>query len=100
MVPSVLLSTCDIPAGIAVRGRGAFVQARVLDPKRKMKGVDNALQVSKQLPFLEYNLHGRLLNRMRMKGMNAIFNLRVRVTVGDTMTVAIAVSWSNYYSPA
>ena len=58
-----------------------------------MKGVDNALQVSKQLPFLEYNLHGRLLNRTRMKGMNAIFNLQVRVTVGDTMTVAIAVSW-------
>ena len=50
------------------------------------------LQVSKQLPFLEYNLHSRLLNKMRMKGMNAIFNLRVRITVGDTMTVAIAVS--------
>jgi hypothetical protein len=49
------------------------------------------LQVSKQLPFLEYNLHSRLLNKMRMKGMNAIFNLRVRITVGDTMTLAIAV---------
>lgn len=46
-VPSVLLSTSAVPAGLAVRGRGCLVQTRVCSLKRKMKGEENAFHVSK-----------------------------------------------------
>ena len=51
------------------------------------------LSVSIQLfPFIEYQLHNKLLSKMKLKGMNAVFGLRTQVAVGDTMLVAIAVS--------
>ena len=44
------------------------------------------------LPFVEYSLHGRLLNKLKLKGMNALFGLNIQITVGDTMIVGVAVS--------
>lgn len=32
----------------------------------------------KGLPFLEYELHRQLINKLRTKGMNSIFHLKVR----------------------
>ncbi len=47
LVPSVLLSTSELPSGLTVRGKGCFIQARVCYPKKKIKGDENAFQVSK-----------------------------------------------------
>ena len=43
-------------------------------------------------PFVEFQLHSRLINKMKVKGMNAVFDLSTQVAIGDTMLVAIAVS--------
>ena len=42
-----------------------------------------SISVLQILPFLEYKLHGRLLNKLRVKGMNAIFQLRMLVNIED-----------------
>ena len=42
--------------------------------------------------FLEHRLYTRLLNKLRVKGMNAVFCLQVQCTVGDTMIMGVAVS--------
>ena len=41
---------------------------------------------------MEFQLHSRLINKMKVKGMNAVFGLSTQVAIGDTMLVAIAVS--------
>ena len=55
----------------------------------------NIIVLFQLFPFVEFQLHGRLINKMKMKGMNAVFGLSTQVAVGDTMLVAIAVSLLN-----
>ena len=45
-----------------------------------------------ELPFLEYNLHSRLMNKVYVCGMNAVFGLKIQVSVGDTVITGLAVS--------
>ena len=45
-------------------------------------------------PFVEFQLHSRLINKTKVKGMNAVFDLSTQVAIGDTMLVAIAVSFA------
>ena len=42
---------------------------------------------------MEYELHSQLQNKLKIKGMNALFGLKVQVVVGERMLVAIAVSY-------
>ena len=116
-VPPILLCTTDIPPDLLVRGEGCLIQARVCRPKKRLKNEENASSVSsvshqrnnrfqscevciistlQDLPFLEYSLHGRLLNKLKLKGMNAVFGLDIQITVGDTMIVGVAVSIINF----
>ncbi len=44
-VPSVLVSTSELPEGLCVRGRGGLIQVTSVRPKKKLKGDDNARQV-------------------------------------------------------
>ena len=45
-----------------------------------------------QLAFLEFKLYTKLLNKLRIRGMNAVFGLQVQYTVGDTIIIGLAVS--------
>ncbi|KAK7076647.1 C2 domain-containing protein 5 [Halocaridina rubra] len=91
-VPDVLFTTLEPPSGIPITGRGCLIQARVARPKRDLKGELNAKEISDSLPFLEYELHKQLINKMKIKGMNGLFSLRVRVTVGERLVVGIATA--------
>ena len=44
------------------------------------------------LPFVEYELHKQLVNKLKIKGMNSLFRLKIQISVGLTQLVAIAVS--------
>ena len=50
------------------------------------------MYVFQELPFLEYALHNRLLNKLYVCGMNAVFGLKIQVSVGDTVMTGVAVS--------
>lgn len=45
-VPSILLSTGEIPPELLTRGEGCLVQARVCRPKKRLKNEENASFVS------------------------------------------------------
>lgn len=78
-VPDVLMATIEPPARLPITGRGCLIQARLCRPKRDdSRGDHQAKEVSDGLPFLEYELHRQLINKLHVKGMNAIFGLRVR----------------------
>jgi hypothetical protein len=95
-VPSLILSTSGLPTGMPIRGRGCLVQARVCVAKRKTKGEENAYKISKELPFLEYEMHSRLLNKVYVHGMNAVFGLKIQVSVGDTVITGLATGTAVY----
>ena len=74
----MLIATIEPPQGMNVTGRGCLIQARLCRPKRaESRGDQQAKEVSDGLPFLEYELHRQLINKLRTKGMNSIFGLKV-----------------------
>jgi len=76
-VADMLLATIEVPSGLAIRGRSCLMQAQVFRAKKEGRGEGCAKDVSDSLPFLEYELYRRLINKLRVKGMNACFGLKV-----------------------
>lgn len=92
-VPDVLFTTIDPPQEIQTHGKGAFIQARVCRPKPKSKGGEsNAKEISDCLPFLEYELHSQLMNKLKLFGMNGLYGLKMQITVGESLLVGVATA--------
>ncbi|XP_017020278.1 C2 domain-containing protein 5 isoform X3 [Drosophila kikkawai] len=97
-VPDVLLATLEVPEFMQVTGRGCFMQAQVVRAKRDLRAELNAKEISDGLPFLEYELHRVLINKLKAKGMNAIFGLRTQVAIGERMIALIATGTALFLS--
>ncbi|KAL0275999.1 UNVERIFIED_CONTAM: hypothetical protein PYX00_003686 [Menopon gallinae] len=89
-VPDVLFTTIDLIDNIPTVGKGSFIHAYVCRPKRDCKGEMNAKEISDGLPFLEYELHRLLINKLKVRGMNTIFGLKVQVSIGEKMLIGLA----------
>nr|CAD7393678.1 unnamed protein product [Timema cristinae] len=98
-VPDVLFTTIELPEGIPMTGTGCLLQAYVCRPKPYCKGEMNAKEISDGLPFLEYELHRLLINKLKVKGMNTIFGLRVQVQIGEKMLVGLATGTAVFLTP-
>eukprot|EP00092_Neocalanus_flemingeri_P010834 GFUD01011666.1.p1 GENE.GFUD01011666.1~~GFUD01011666.1.p1 ORF type:complete len:988 (+),score=330.13 GFUD01011666.1:124-3087(+) len=97
-VPDILLTTVEPPPMVEILGQGGLIQARVLRLKKDLKGENNAREVSDALPFMEYEIHRQLVNKLKVKGMNAIFGLSVNLSMSDRMLVALATGTAVYLS--
>lgn len=97
-MPDIILATIEIPDGLGVIGTGCLITANVCRPKRDLRSESNAKEISDGLPFLEYELHRLLINKLKVKGMNAVFGLSVQVTVGEKMMALIATGTAVYLS--
>lgn len=60
--------------------------------KKKAQAEANATSISNLLPFMEYEVHTQLMNKLKLRGMNALFGLRIQITVGENMLMGLAVS--------
>ncbi|XP_036889893.1 C2 domain-containing protein 5 isoform X11 [Sturnira hondurensis] len=95
-VPDVLFTTIDLPAEAAVIGKGCLIQARLCRLKKKAQAEANATAISNLLPFMEYEVHTQLMNKLKLKGMNALFGLRIQITVGENMLMGLASATGVY----
>ncbi|KAM4820410.1 C2 domain-containing protein 5 isoform 5-T5 [Thomomys bottae] len=95
-VPDVLLTTIDLPAQAAVVGKGCLIQARLCRLKKKAQAETNATAISNLLPFMEYEMHTQLMSKLKLKGMNALFGLRIQITVGENMVMGLASATGVY----
>ncbi|XP_054974545.1 C2 domain-containing protein 5 isoform X10 [Sorex araneus] len=95
-VPDVLFTTIDLPVDAAVIGKGCLIQARLCRLKKKAQAEANATAISNLLPFMEYEVHTQLMNKLKLKGMNALFGLRVQITVGENMLMGLASATGVY----
>lgn len=97
-VPDVLFMTIEPCDHIPITGYGTLIQARVCRSKRECKGETCAKEISDSLPFLEYELHRQLLTKLKIKGMNALFNISIQISFGDNMLVAVATGTGAFLS--
>ncbi|XP_006867003.1 PREDICTED: C2 domain-containing protein 5 isoform X2 [Chrysochloris asiatica] len=95
-VPDVLFTTIDLPADATVVGKGCLIQARLCRLKKKAQAEANATAISNLLPFMEYEMHTQLMNKLKLKGMNALFGLRIQISVGENMLMGLASATSVY----
>ncbi|KAG8438546.1 hypothetical protein GDO86_004928 [Hymenochirus boettgeri] len=72
-VPDVLFTTIDLPLDAPVIGKGCLIQARKLRPKPTPR-------LSEPPALMEYELHTQLMNKLKLKGMNALFGMRIQIT--------------------
>uniref|UniRef100_A0A3B3ILF9 C2 domain-containing protein 5 n=1 Tax=Oryzias latipes TaxID=8090 RepID=A0A3B3ILF9_ORYLA len=95
-VPDVLFTTIDLPSDAAIAGKGCFIQARLCRLKKKGQGEANATAISNQLPFMEYELHTQLMNKLKLRSMNALFGLSIQISVGENMLLGLASATGVY----
>ncbi|CAH8508322.1 unnamed protein product [Heterobilharzia americana] len=95
-VPDLLFSSSDFPPELSVIGNPALIQARVCRLKKDTKGEVAASELSEILPFIDYELHYRLMQKLRLRSMNGLFGLRYRLAIGEYMIAAIATGTGVY----
>ncbi|XP_044213778.1 C2 domain-containing protein 5 isoform X6 [Thunnus albacares] len=95
-VPDVLFTTIDLPSEAAVTGKGCLIQARLCRLKKKAQGEVNATAISNLLPFMEYELHTQLMNKLKLRSMNALFGLHIQISVGENMLLGLASATGVY----
>ncbi|CAH8496962.1 unnamed protein product [Schistosoma guineensis] len=95
-VPDLLFSSSDFPPELVIIGNPALVQARVCRTKKDTKGEVAASELSEILPFIDYELHYRLMQKLRLRNMNGLFGLRYRIAIGEYMIAAIATGTGVY----
>eukprot|EP00095_Tigriopus_kingsejongensis_P005187 maker-scaffold321_size207582-snap-gene-1.29 protein:Tk05187 transcript:maker-scaffold321_size207582-snap-gene-1.29-mRNA-1 annotation:"c2 domain-containing protein 5 isoform x2" len=95
-VPDVLFTTIEPPSHFEILGRGCLIQAKVLRLKKDLKGENNAKEISDGLPFIEYEIHRQLINKLKVKGMNALFGLKLKVSMGDRTIIGTATATACY----
>lgn len=96
-VPDVMFTTIEPPVDqLLMIGRGCVLQAKVIRLKKDLKGENNGKEISDALPFIEYEIHRQLINKLKVKGMNAIFGLKMTLTLSDRVMVATALGTGVY----
>ncbi len=102
-VPQTVLATIEPPRGIATRGNGMLVEAKVCRVVRRSGGGSStegdALAVSESLPFIEFDLQRQLMLRLKIMCANAVFSLRCHLAVGPSLVVG-TMSGTAFYVEA
>ncbi|XP_018573148.1 C2 domain-containing protein 5 isoform X2 [Anoplophora glabripennis] len=98
-VPEVLIATIEPPEAIPCTGKGCFIDSYICRPLKDIRGESIAKEISDGLPFLEYELHRLLINKLKIKGMNAIFGLKFRMSIGERIIMGIATGTAVYLNP-
>ncbi|KAL7061989.1 hypothetical protein AAHC03_01841 [Spirometra sp. Aus1] len=90
LVPEFIFSSTEFPSDFPINGRPALIQAGLCRSKKEDKGESAAREVSELLPFIEYELHYRLLQKLKLRGMNAIFGLSFQLSLGENLIALLA----------
>lgn len=92
-VPEVLLLTVDPPKELETVGDSVLIEAHVFRNK-KLEG--SLINVGDMIPFMQYDAHRQLLYKLRLYGLNAIFSLRIQITMGESGALVVASGTAAY----
>lgn len=89
-MPEMIIASVDPPEGISVIGSSKYIEARIVKLKKNLKGEQHAISVSEKIFFLEYHLHSQLIKKMKLFCKNAIFSLRINITISEDTIIGVA----------
>ncbi|KAJ1966816.1 hypothetical protein IWQ62_002231 [Dispira parvispora] len=95
-VPEIILSTTEIPPDLSIVDMGCLVEAHVCRPSKLGAVDDQAAAISDAIPFVEYDLHRQLVYKLRVLGMNAIFNLKFHLAISEEWMISLASGTAVY----
>jgi uncharacterized protein YbjQ (UPF0145 family) len=59
-------------------------------------GEAKSTSVSESIPFAQYDIHRQLMYKLRIYGLNAIFGLKIQVSIGEGIITAVATGTAFY----
>jgi hypothetical protein len=89
-VPNVLFLTIQPIPELLTIGKGCFIKALVTRSYKKSNGETTARIISDCLPFIEYELHRQLINKLKINGMNTLYGLKIQISIGENLIIGIA----------
>ncbi|KAJ2999533.1 hypothetical protein HDV02_002680 [Globomyces sp. JEL0801] len=95
-VPEILLSTTELPPELKIIGNCVLIEAHVCRQKKVKVGDSRAITMSESIPFAQYDIHRQLMYKLRVYGLNAVFGLKIQITIGDTLLTAVATGTAFY----
>lgn len=90
LVPDIIMTSIQPIPEIEIVGQGTLLRAVVTRPHKKTNGEISAKKISDYLPFMEYEIHRQLLGKLKLKGMNMIYGLRVQISIGENLLIGLA----------
>lgn len=95
-MPEVLLATIEPPIELEIIGEGMLIEAHVCRQKKIKLGYSKPTDVSESIPFIHYDIHRQLIYKLRIYGLNAVFNLKVQISLGEGLLTAVATGTAVY----
>ena len=89
-VPNVLFLTIQPLPELLTVGKGCFIKALVSRSYKKSNGETTARIISDCLPFIEYELHRQLINKLKINGMNTLYGLKIQISIGENLIIGVA----------
>jgi len=89
-VPNVLFLTIQPIPELLTIGKGCFIKALVTRSYKKSNIETTARIISDCLPFIEYELHRQLINKLKINGMNTLYGLKIQISIGENLIIGIA----------
>lgn len=89
-VPDVIFTSIQPVPELEIIGKGCLIKAIVSRPRKKSSGEISAKLISDYMPFMEYELHRQLLGKLKIKGMNMLYGLKIQISIGENLVMGIA----------
>ena len=89
-VPNVLFLTIQPIPELLTVGKGCFIKALVTRSYKKSNSETTARIISDCLPFIEYELHRQLINKLKINGMNTLYGFKCQISIGENLIIGIA----------
>lgn len=90
LVPDIIMSSIQPLPEIETIGQGTLLRAVVTRPHKKCNGEISAKMISDYLPFMEYELNRQLVGKLKLKGMNMLYGLRIQISIGENLLTGLA----------
>lgn len=95
-VPEILIATIEPPPELEIIGDGRLIEAHVCRQKKIKLGYSKPTDISESIPFIHYDIHRQLMYKLRIYGLNAIFGLKIQISLGESMLTAVATGTAVY----
>jgi hypothetical protein len=95
-VPETVIATVAPMPSTPMRGGARLLEARVCRSRKGAIGEQDAVKISEVLPFVEYDLQRQLQVKLKVVGMNALFDYQAHIQLSKSLIIMTATCTAVY----